>query len=302
MSDSNYITKHTKRRNFTIIQNELIDGYSDVLSAKDKWILFYMLSKPENWVFKASDMVNKVKDGRDAIYAGLQTLVQEGFISRTNEKQPTGFFVFQYHIFEDPRDNYISDYKLSEIQNKNLFERYGIERKKPVTENPEAVKTQQKSAIKPRPENPEAENPDTENPNPENPEDNNTDSSNTDSLYKNYPNFIKFIESYHPEHRNTQKEECLKEWIKQGLENDSLVGQHIAMTKAYTVTKIQQSTPAQYVKRPLAFLKEERYRADYSKSEKVKAKAKGAKDNATNKQTEQQSSIETLTARYGLHP
>jgi len=87
---------------FTQIDNDLINNHK--LSGKAKWILIYLLSKPAKWRVFERDIINHSKDGRDAIRAGIQELVKQGYITRgARVRNDKGHFKeYQYEVHEKP--------------------------------------------------------------------------------------------------------------------------------------------------------------------------------------------------------
>lgn len=91
------------RRNipFTQIGHELINTPS--LSGKAKWILTYILSKPDNWIVYEKDIAKHTKDGRDAIRTGIQKLITTGYIKRKRVRDTKGQFTeYEYRVSELP--------------------------------------------------------------------------------------------------------------------------------------------------------------------------------------------------------
>ncbi len=52
------------------------------LSFKAKGILAYVLSKPDNWQVRVSDLVKRSDDGETAVYSGLNELKQYGYLRK----------------------------------------------------------------------------------------------------------------------------------------------------------------------------------------------------------------------------
>lgn len=69
--------KHTV--NYTVLTNDLInDGQLDW---QDLGLLVYLLSKPENWTIRVSELVKKRRSGRSKIYSILGKLQALGYAS-----------------------------------------------------------------------------------------------------------------------------------------------------------------------------------------------------------------------------
>ncbi|SAL19344.1 hypothetical protein AWB71_00927 [Caballeronia peredens] len=90
-------------RDFTVIRNSVInDGR---LSLEARFILIYLLSKPETWSVNAQDLINQSKasarpSGKTSIYASLKELADLGYLHR--RRLAAGGM--QYTVYEIPRD------------------------------------------------------------------------------------------------------------------------------------------------------------------------------------------------------
>jgi hypothetical protein len=60
------------------------------LSFKAKGILGYLLTKPDSWEVRIGDLVNRSKDGRDSIYAGLKELREHGYFRKSQVRDDKG--------------------------------------------------------------------------------------------------------------------------------------------------------------------------------------------------------------------
>lgn len=125
----------------------------DRLSWKAKGILIYLISKPNDWKVRVQDLVKHAKDGKAAVYSGLEELAECGYIIRQQIRDEDGTFSeMEYLVFETPQ---LTD--------------------SPYTENQNADKTPDKSDFSPH-----TENRYTENPHPENRTYTNNDLTNND--------------------------------------------------------------------------------------------------------------------------
>lgn len=121
---------------FTQIPNSFLDN--PTLSAKAKGIMAYLLSKPDNWSFYATDIVSHFKDGRDGISTGMDELEQAGFLSRNRVKNEKGQFVgWEYEIRISENGN--SDFGESDTNNTNNISNTKGEKENYIKEK-EAVK------------------------------------------------------------------------------------------------------------------------------------------------------------------
>ncbi|PPA90104.1 helix-turn-helix domain-containing protein [Brevibacillus laterosporus] len=92
------------KRESPFVQIDKIPINDERLSWKAKGLLVYLISKPDDWTIIISDLVNKAKDGRDSVYAGLKELEQTGYLSRVRERDSNGKFLpMEYRIYETPQ-------------------------------------------------------------------------------------------------------------------------------------------------------------------------------------------------------
>jgi hypothetical protein len=95
---------------YTQVHNNIIDNPG--LSGKAKWILIYLLSKPENWQVFEKDITTHCTDGKDSIRSGIHELMIAGYIKRgkrqrNNLGQLKGY---EYEVYEIP-NNQTTSYK-----------------------------------------------------------------------------------------------------------------------------------------------------------------------------------------------
>lgn len=94
---------HRKRHNFSIIDNQAAEDKT--LSWKARGILWYLLTKPDNWKVRISDLVAKSdKDGRDSVKAGFKELEQAGYAIRNRTRNEQGQFEWVTEVFETKED------------------------------------------------------------------------------------------------------------------------------------------------------------------------------------------------------
>jgi len=60
------------------------------LSWKAKGILGYLLSKPDDWVIRISDLIKQSTDGRDAVYSGVKELRKAGYVELVDVRNESG--------------------------------------------------------------------------------------------------------------------------------------------------------------------------------------------------------------------
>lgn len=85
------IIRSKRDRNFSIIDNDLLDNSS--LSFKARGLLAYMLSKPDDWKFYATELVkHSSKDGITAIRSALKEIEKAGYLIRQKNRKENGKF------------------------------------------------------------------------------------------------------------------------------------------------------------------------------------------------------------------
>jgi len=125
------------------------------LSFKAKGILGYLLTKPDNWVVRISDLMNHAKDGRDSVYAGLKELHEHNYYHKVQARDAKGRLShWECFVCEVPMATNTSfSTDLPDTENPNTA--------KPFTDNPD---TENPNTVKPDTENPNTDKPNTENP------------------------------------------------------------------------------------------------------------------------------------------
>ena len=83
-------TRHTS--NFTILPNEIADRRD--MSLKAKGLLWYLLSKPDDWEFSFSSLYKYAgSDGKDSVKSGVTELEKLGYLSISEDGKNNGRFV-----------------------------------------------------------------------------------------------------------------------------------------------------------------------------------------------------------------
>jgi len=75
------------------------------LSWKAKGILGYLLSKPDDWVIRISDLIKQSTDGRDAVYSGVKELRKAGYVELVDVRNESGKIIsWEYLVYEEPQN------------------------------------------------------------------------------------------------------------------------------------------------------------------------------------------------------
>ncbi len=148
-----------RKTDFAQIPNKLLENKN--LSAKSKGIMCYLLSKPDDWEVRLSDIVNHMKEGETAIRNGIEELELEGYITRGTERDDDG--------------------KISEWFWKAYYNPVEVEsRTNPKDRKFKRGKQEPRGVAVPDGDNPQVDNPDVDNQYPTNTDSTNTEGSNTD--------------------------------------------------------------------------------------------------------------------------
>ncbi|AOU90878.1 hypothetical protein LEAN103870_15220 [Legionella anisa] len=137
---------HKKQQNFVILDKTCLNDQT--LSWGAKGLHAYLISLPDNWKVRVSDLKERARNGRDAVRGLLSELEQAGYIQKVTSRDDASgrFGGVEYLVLEIPEP-------------KN-------QENNPETKKPYSVKNEQKT---PSPENPSLVNPETGNPLPVNP-------------------------------------------------------------------------------------------------------------------------------------
>lgn len=100
MSISKFNT-HPPSGGYTVIWNHAALNAS--LSAKAKGILWYLLTRPEDWDVYEKDIISNMKDGAKAVRSGIKELIKAGYVVRKRLFKDNGQFNgWQYDVFHFP--------------------------------------------------------------------------------------------------------------------------------------------------------------------------------------------------------
>ena len=95
------IRVHKKTR-FTTISNDLINNKA--VSWEARMVMIYLLSKPEGWIIRSSDLVSQSPAGRDKVASILKELGENQYLYRWAEKVDRGRFEWRSEVFESPEE------------------------------------------------------------------------------------------------------------------------------------------------------------------------------------------------------
>lgn len=102
MDVSNYQATGRRRRkenNFVMIQNSMFED--NRLSWKAKGLLGYMLSRPDNWIIRTSDLIKRSTDGERAVKSAIKELKETGYLVIHKLKNNKGQFIGADWVYDD---------------------------------------------------------------------------------------------------------------------------------------------------------------------------------------------------------
>lgn len=96
-----FIHKSKLKENFSILPNSIVERND--MSSKAKGILWYLLSKPENWQTNMSDIENHMKESASAVASGIKELENLKYLVKERVKGKNGKFDgWDYFVYDSP--------------------------------------------------------------------------------------------------------------------------------------------------------------------------------------------------------
>ena len=84
------IIKKGSSENFMLMQRHPLQRPD--MSMRAKGLLAYLMSLPQDWVIHRTELVSHFKDGKDAVFAALNELIDLGYVVRQQERGARGKF------------------------------------------------------------------------------------------------------------------------------------------------------------------------------------------------------------------
>lgn len=123
-----FIIKSKLDENFSVLPNAIVNRKG--MSLKAKGLMWYLLSKPDNWELSIPDVINHSTEKRDAVETVIKELEGLGFLVKEHHRKKNGHFDgYDYFVFDTPQNS------------ANTI--FSPEREKPVLDKPVLVKRQQ---------------------------------------------------------------------------------------------------------------------------------------------------------------
>lgn len=131
------IFRTVKNSNYVCIHKGFLEDTE--LSFKAKGLMSYFLSRKDDWEFHVSHIQKVSTDGRDAVYTGINELIENGYIVRKTIREKGKFEKVVYFIYETTQ---LNSFPKKHCEEGPITENPYVENpyaEKPVTEKPPLV-------------------------------------------------------------------------------------------------------------------------------------------------------------------
>ena len=95
-----FINKSTLKENYSVVPNNMLND--EGLDADCLAVMVYLLSKPNNWIVKPTNIQNRFKYGRDKTYRVINQLVKRQYIVREEHRTDGKYTSFSYYVYDSP--------------------------------------------------------------------------------------------------------------------------------------------------------------------------------------------------------
>lgn len=107
MSQEATIRRGVRNARYAAIPNHVFED--DRLSMEARWLLSYLLSKPDNWTVVIGDIIKRGNCGRDKARKMIAELVEVGYAEREQQREDGKFGSSVLVIFDEPRAVYAAE-------------------------------------------------------------------------------------------------------------------------------------------------------------------------------------------------
>lgn len=101
MTEEATIRRGARNARYTTVPNHVFEDVR--LSMEARWLLGYLLSKPDNWTVRMGDIRKKGGCGRDKARAMVTELVDAGYMEREDARKAGKFNGLQLVIYDEPQ-------------------------------------------------------------------------------------------------------------------------------------------------------------------------------------------------------
>lgn len=103
MSDEATIRRGARNARYTTLPNQVLEDVR--LSMEARWLLSYLLSKPDNWIVRVADISKKGGCGRDKARRMVNELVEFGYAEKEQNRGDEGKFGrLSLVVYDEPRE------------------------------------------------------------------------------------------------------------------------------------------------------------------------------------------------------
>jgi hypothetical protein len=102
MAEEATIRRGVRNARYTTVPNHVFEDVR--LSMEARWLLGYLLSKPDNWTVILGDIAKRGGCGRDKARRIVNELVQHGYAEKEQEREEGRFGKLSLVIFDEPRE------------------------------------------------------------------------------------------------------------------------------------------------------------------------------------------------------
>ncbi|WP_406871608.1 helix-turn-helix domain-containing protein [Aminobacter sp. P9b] len=102
MSEEATIRRGVRNARYTTLPNHVFEDVR--LSMEARWLLGYLLSKPDNWTVRMGDIAKKGACGRDKARRMINELVEHGYAEKDQQREEGRFAKLSLVIYDEPKE------------------------------------------------------------------------------------------------------------------------------------------------------------------------------------------------------
>ncbi len=102
MSEEATIRRGVRNARYTTLPNHVFEDQR--LSMEARWLLGYLLSKPDNWTVRMGDIAKKGVCGRDKARRMVNELVEHGYAEKDQQREDGRFGKLSLVIYDEPKE------------------------------------------------------------------------------------------------------------------------------------------------------------------------------------------------------
>lgn len=102
LSEETTIRRGVRNARYTTLPNHVFEDQR--LSMEARWLLGYLLSKPDNWTVRMGDIANKGACGRDKARRMVNELVEHGYAEKDQQRDDGRFGKLSLVIYDEPKE------------------------------------------------------------------------------------------------------------------------------------------------------------------------------------------------------